>query len=283
MAISCGLRPDENLNRKAMRNLFFAAILIFLSLTACRKDGQDSFHLECDDPESGLILHYSFDEQGGTTASDCTENRFQANLHGATWAVPDGSKTALEFHGTDSVDIPSFITESGLKSEPRYGTISVTFLFRNFNGDIQPIFYYGESDPGSPHNSMIAEVGHKMDINDRKLYFTIVNKRFCFDSSVNLEENKWYHFVAVVGPEGNTGYLNGVEMTNRHYNLGSDSTYTDFFCSVPTKEMFMLGYGRYGMCDDFFHFDGYISDFRVYGRPLSSAEVGELFKIQQVQ
>jgi hypothetical protein len=267
-----------------MKNLkIIGSILMCLSLVACQRDVKDSFNLDCDDPESGLLLHYSFDEQVGSTASDCTENQYQANLHGATWAVLDGGKTAVEFDGEDSIDIPSFITAAGLKSEPRYGTISVTFLFREFNGDIQPLFYYGESDPGSPHNSMIAEVGHKMDVNDRKLYFTIVNKRFCFDSKENLEQNKWYHFVGVVSEQGNTGYLNGVELTNRHYNLGSDSTYTDFFCSVPTKEMFTLGYGRYGMCDDFFHFNGYISDFRVYSRPLSSKEVNQLYNNQLVQ
>ena len=261
-----------------MRNLFvFSLILGFTLMLACDKECPDSFGLDCDDPDSGLILHYSFDDQGGSSASDCTQNHFNGILHGVDWAIVDGGKTAVEFHGTDSLDIPAFITDSGLKSEPEFGTISVTFKFRNFDGDIQPIFYYGESDAKSPHNSMIAEVGHKMDVNDRKLYFTIVNKRFCFDSNENLEENKWYHFVAVVSDQGNTGYLNGVEMTRRHYNLGSDSTYTDFFCSVPTKELFTLGYGRYGMCDDFFHFNGYVSDFRVYNRALASLEVNELY------
>ena len=255
----------------------FSSALVFTCLFACNKDGKDSFNLDCDDPDSGLVLHLSFDEQGGSTAMDCTSNQFNGILHGVDWASVDNGKKAIEFDGTDSLVIPSFITETGLKSEPSFGSVSITFKFRAFDGDIQPLFYYGESDPGSPHNSMIAEVGHKMDVNDRKLYFTIVNKRFCFDSNENLEENRWYHFVAVVGAEGNTGYLNGVEMTHRHYNLGSDSTYTDFFPSVTTKELFTLGYGRYGMCDDFFHFNGYMSDFRVYNRALSSLEVNELY------
>jgi hypothetical protein len=264
-----------------MRSLYlFSSIFAVICMSACNKDGRDSFNLDCDDPDSGLILHYSFDEQSGTIATDCTANKFNGLLDGVSWAILDGERTAVEFDGQDSLVIPSFITEPGLKSEPEHGTISVTFKFRSFDGDIQPLFYYGESDPGSPHNSMIAEVGHKMDPDDRKLYFTIVNKRFCFDSNENLEENKWYHFVAVVSTTGNTGYLNGVEMTNRHYNLGSDSTYTDFFKSVPTKELFTLGYGRYGMCDDFFHFNGYISDFRVYNRALSSLEVNELYNNQ---
>lgn len=261
-----------------MKNYYLScAVLFFVSLIACKRDNCENFNLDCSDQNSGLILHFSFDEQSGLAASDCTPNKLNGILHGVNWALVEGTKTAVEFNGDDTLDIPLFINGSGFKFEPEIGTISVTFLFRNFDGDIQPILYYGESDAGSPHNSLIIEVGHKMDMNDRKLYFTIVNERFCFDSNENLLENRWYHFVAVVGAEGNTGYLDGVEMTRRNYNLGSDSTYTDFFSSVPVKKIFTLGYGRYGMCDDFFHLDGYIGDLRIYNRALNSSEVLELY------
>jgi hypothetical protein len=255
----------------------YSAAMIFLLFAACTDDNQEPGNLDCDDPESGLVLHYSFDEQSGARASDCTSNQFTGNLHGVNWAIDEG-KTAVEFDGKDTLDIPLNPNASGLRFGPAYGTISVTFKFRNSDEDIEPIVYFGESDAGSPHNSLIIEVGHKMDSTDRKLYFTIVNKRFCFDSNKNLEENKWYHFVAVVSESGNTGYLNGIEMTDRHYNLGSDSSYTNFFSSVPVQEIFTLGYGRYGMCDDFFHFDGLISDFRVYSRALNASEVNELYQ-----
>ncbi len=261
-----------------MKNfLVYGAAIISILLAACADDNPESVNLDCDDPESGLLLQYSFDEQGGTSASDCTNNQFDGILHGVNWAIDGKDKSAVEFDGKDTLDIPLEPNASGLRFGPAYGTISVTFKFRNSDEDIEPIVYFGESDAGSPHNSLIIEIGHKMDSNDRKLYFTIVNRRFCFDSNKNLEENKWYHFVAVVSETGNTGYLNGIEMTDRHYNLGSDSTYTNFFSSVPVQEIFTLGYGRYGMCDDFFCFDGWISDFRVYSRALSASEVNKLY------
>ena len=68
------------------------------------------------------------------------------------------------------------------------------------DGQILPILYFGEEDTGTPHNSLIIEIGHAHNIANRRLYFTIVNQRFCFDSRINLEENRWYHFVAVVVP-----------------------------------------------------------------------------------
>lgn len=251
--------------------------MIFIILSACKPDDPEPFNLDCSDPDSGLVLHQSFEEQKGTIASDCTSNRFNGILHGVKWAIADGGQSAIEFSGNDTLDIPLSGSGSGNVTDLTSGTVSVTFKFRNSDADIEPIVYFGESDAGSPHNSLIIEIGHKMNVTDRKLYFTIVNKRFCFDSNKNLEENKWYHFVAVVSASGNTGYLNGVEMTDRHYNLGSDSTYTTFFSSVPVKEIFTLGYGRYGMCDDFFFLDGFIGDFRVYNRALSKMEVNALY------
>jgi acetyl esterase/lipase len=93
---------------------------------------------------------------------------------------------------------------------------------------------------------------------------------------VNLEPDRWHHLAAVVGPEGNTGYLDGREMTDRHYNLGSDASYTDFFASVPVQEMLAIGYGRYGKDDRFYHFQGSIDDVRLYDKPLDANEAKAL-------
>ena len=128
----------------------FCVVLIFTFLFACNKDNPEPDNLDCDDPESGLVLNYSFDEQSGSTAFDCTPNKLNGVLQGVTWAIDEGNKTAIEFDGNEILDIPSFITGSERKYEPEFGTISVTFKFRNFDGDIQPIVYYGESDAGSP-------------------------------------------------------------------------------------------------------------------------------------
>ena len=93
-----------------------------------------------------------------------------------------------------------------------------------------------------------------------------------------MNENEWYHFAAVVGDNYNTGYLNGVEMTNRHYNLGSDNTYSTFFNDVPVKEMLSIGYGRFGQNDPFYTFKGAIDDVRIYDKALTGAEIEKLYR-----
>ena len=66
-------------------------------------------------------------------------------------------------------------------------------------------------------------------------------------------------------------------MTDRHYNLGSDATYTDFFASVTMREQLSLGYGRYGQEDPFLHYRGMIDDVRIYDTPLTATEVDILY------
>jgi hypothetical protein len=143
------------------------------------------------------------------------------------------------------------------------------------------LFYFGEAQTGTPHNSLIIEIGHGGGTNpgNRKLYFTVVNQSFCYDSGVQLMENTWYHFVAVVRENGNTGFLNGIEMKERNYNLGSNSNYSAFFNDVPVRELLSLGYGRYGQENPFFTFKGSIDEVRIYDRPLHATDIKELYEM----
>lgn len=223
---------------------------------------------------SGLVAHYSFD---GHTL-DSAANAFHGTGYNITFENGPIGQAAV-FNGTNSrIYIPSHNTPpSDSISDLSIGSISLWFKFQNQGPDMLPLLYFGEKDTGTPHNSLIIEVGHAQDQNNRKLYFTIVNQSFCFDSNVNLSENTWYHFVCVVSDTGNTGFLNGIELTGRHYNLGSDYTYTDFFADVPVNEIFTIGYGRYGQQDPFYHFKGSIDDVRIYSRALNITEVWELY------
>ena len=119
------------------------------------------------------------------------------------------------------------------------------------------------------------------DPTNKKLYVTWVKDNkdpfLCYDSNQNLAENKWYHFAAVVGPDGNTGYLNGVEMNNRHYNFGSASN-PYFLDDIQNKKKLMIGHGRsvHTFSPDFVYFKGALDDFRVYNKPLSESGIKEL-------
>jgi hypothetical protein len=230
----------------------------------------------------GLVAHWSFENDSEGIIYDESANEINGRGYNISYetgavgrAVVFNNQYARIFF--PDIGLAPVDTISGLAS----GSISIWFKYKNVGAQILPILYFGESETGTAHNSLIIEIGHGGGINpgNKRLYFTIVNKGFCFDSGENLQEDSWYHFVAVVSPEGNTGYLNGKEMTGRRYNLGSNSGYSDFFSDVPVKKMLSLGYGRYGQQDPFFTFKGSIDDVRIYNRALDANDVINLFNL----
>jgi hypothetical protein len=228
--------------------------------------------------EDHLAAHWTFDETEGSVVYDASSNAFHGTVYGAARA--DGIRSgALDFNGIDNaVHIP----ELGMAPPDKIGTletgtIALWFRFREFTDEMIPLFYFGESDHEADHNSLIIEIGHGSSDN-RKLYFTIINTQFCYDSGQNLLPDTWTHFAAVVSTTGNTGYLNGEEMIYRHYNLGSTARFTDFFASVPAKHMLAIGYGRYGKADPFMHYSGLIDDVRIYDRALTAQEIKSVYE-----
>jgi hypothetical protein len=235
------------------------------------------------DITQGLVAHWLFDNDGNGIVIDGSPKQFHGGAHNVRYEVGPVSKAAV-FDGYSSrIDIPAMHSSPPAEiGNLETGSISLWFKFQSQGGDILPLLYFGESDAGLPHNSLILEIGHNQDSNDRRLYFTIVVApfnvtRFCFDNGFNLDEETWYHFVAVVSRSGNTGYLNGEELTGRRYNLNSNASFTDFFACVTAKRQLSLGYGRYARNPSFFHFKGSMDDVRLYGRPLSSYEVKALY------
>jgi len=188
---------------EAMRLLGALATVIFLATGAGL----------CSDMEESLVAHWRLDGDLDPTAWDDGPH----GLHGTAYDVTYGrGGVGLAAVFDDTGDKVLIRDETGLAplqvGELAYGTIAVWFRYQSFDGQISPIFYFGEADTGTRHNSLIIEIGHGNNLKNRKLYFTIINTRFCYDSRVNLEPGRWYHFAAVVGPEGNTGYLDGCEI-----------------------------------------------------------------------
>ncbi len=235
------------------------------------------------DISKGLMGYWSFDNDAGEIINDDSGE----DNNGTSYTVSHStgvSGSAVVFGNPGSkIVIPNVSsTPPGKISSLQSGSVSVWFRYRSLGAQILPVLYFGESDTGTPHNSLIIEVGHGggNDPLNKRLYFTIVHKGFCFDSGFNLTENEWYHFLAVVSAAGNTGYLNGVELTGRRYNLGSNSSYTDFFADVTVNETFSIGYGRYGQEDPFYSFNGEIDEVRVYNRAVTAEEVLQLYHLK---
>jgi len=258
---------------------FMINMIILMLFTGCLSVPDDT----PPDIIRGLEGFWSFDNDEG----DLIKDDSGSDRNGTAYNVIHGTGVAgssVLFNSSDAkIVIPSAAgTPPEEISRLETGSISIWFRFQSLGAQILPVLYFGENDIGTPHNSLIIEVGHGggNDPLNKRLYFTIVNRRFCFDSGFNLTENEWYHFVAVVSAAGNTGYLNGAELTGRRYNLGSSSSYTDFFSDVPVDEILSIGYGRYGQEDPFYTFNGEIDEVRIYNRALTAEEVLLLYHLK---
>ncbi len=237
---------------------------------------------------SNLVAHWKFDEKNGKTAKD-SANAFDATVIGGSWG--DGKiGSAIYLDGIDDyIELP----QSALSkiSSLSQGTISFWFKYKSLldKQTVMPIFYLGMDDEKDKDNIFIIEIGHfdenmpgALAPNNKKIYATWIkdNKEpfLCYDSNINLEENKWHHFALVVGVLGNTGYLNGVELQNRNYNFGSAKD-TYFLDKIPNPKKIMLGRGRssYMVGPKFVFYKGYLDDFRIYDKVLTAAEVKKIY------
>ncbi len=272
--------------------IIFSTLLISSLLSGCLND------INVDEPDltKGLVAHFTFDETAGIIAKDDSVYKINSTVYGATWT--NGKiNGALDFDGiNDFVQIPNKNSSpSDHFNQLKQGTISFWFKSDNIptKNAVAPLLQYGKQTPSDVINNanggLIIELGHDpLHQQSKRLYFTFFSNgcdlypSLCYDSNYNLKEDKWYHYVAIVGYYNNigynTGYLNGKEMTNRHYNFGDKIT-AEFFNDAAINESFFLGKGFWDK--EIHYFDGKLDDFRIYNRPLSSEEIIQLYNLAE--
>ncbi len=236
---------------------------------------------------SGLLAHYAFNEGSGSVATDSSSNSLSGTIYGATWAT-GRSSNALSFDGTnDYVQIPGSGEVAPTQvSTSSAGSIAIWFKFEQeagVNAIFLPLLYLGSSPEATgAKDGCIIEIGHKGVYTDNtELFFTLTlpgssEPIQCFDTGYNLTTEAWYHFVAIVSSTGNTGYLNGTEMSTREYNFG-DSSF-NYFLDSMNSGLLSIGYGRSAIDALLYYFKGTIDDVQIYNRALTSAEVTQLYQ-----
>jgi uncharacterized repeat protein (TIGR01451 family) len=240
--------------------------------------------------DEGLVAHWPLDEPSGTIASDASGNGLDATVFGATW-TQGRIGGALRFDGVSNfVQVPDAgLTPPQQIGALNQGTIAFWLRFEDPDNVLQvagfPIFYFGSEPSSSESWDLEIYIGHaeRFATDDRRIYYTYHRAQsdgsrqavLCFNSAQRLEENTWYHYAVVIGPDGNKGYLNGEEMTDRIFNFG-DPSRTDFFNDVQVQDILTLGYGWSTPAGGFTYFNGLLDDVRIYNRPLSAAEIGVL-------
>ncbi|MCB9897057.1 MAG: LamG domain-containing protein [Planctomycetes bacterium] len=230
------------------------------------------------------VAHWAFDELAGTLVREHV-----AQLDGTAlgaWADDGVCGNARAFDGVDDMVVLPQTALAAIGALPQ-GSLSVWFEFEEFTPfhNVQPIVYMGIDDTAQPDDMLVVEVGHRTGPEgNHKLYITWVVDDvlpLCFDTGFDLDFGRWYHFVAVVGPQGNTGYLDGVELVDRHYNFGGPDD-SLFFADIPDPSLFAFGYGKTSDAQtlEFLNFHGRVDEVRVYDRPLSAGEVAVLHEVE---
>ncbi|HKK80876.1 MAG TPA: LamG domain-containing protein, partial [Prolixibacteraceae bacterium] len=235
-----------------------------------------------------LVAHWNFDSLSGDTIYDLSSNANHGFNYGGT-QVKGIKGNAVAFDGIsgyiripgDGEAPPSVLADLGV------GSISLWFKADNIPIEygIAPLLYYGAEQKcdffDAANKGLIIELGHSPIFHGSKELFYTVWKNgctypsFCFDSHNPVSINEWHHFVVVVGKDYNTGYLNGVEMTNRDYNFGN-SSYSHFFEDAVAHEKMWLGKGHWDRTTQFF--DGAIDELKIFNKPLSPSEVQSLYQ-----
>ncbi len=249
-----------------------------------------------DQMDASLVGHWSFDE-------DLTADLSKYESHGTLMGKPKKAQGivgdgCLELNGKgDYLEI----TENGKTpmhlQNLEIGSISLWFKARTIpiETSISPLFHYGNANGcenmlDASNEGLMIEVGHgKIRKESQGVYFTVFDNpcklpTFCFDTHSEphlqdvdglIQEGEWYHFVAVVGEDFNTGFLNGKEVDYRYYNF-KDASASLFFADALSHDRLWLGKGFWDFGKETF-FDGYIDDVRIYNIPLGSDQVKSLY------
>jgi len=219
------------------------------------------------------LLHLPFAGPGGGEG--------WVSWEGNPETVPGPVGQAVAFDGRDDRLIFSPQALAAMK-ELGQGTIAFWFRFEDVlhRQAILPLFYFGMAGERDEHNLLVIEIGHRRPGN-RKLYVTWVAEDrvvLCFDTGFNLEPGQWYHFALVVSKQGNTGFLDGKELVERHYNFGHAGM-RRFLADVESPQLAALGYGKTarGKSPRFLHLAGALDEFYLFPDPLTEAEIAALY------
>lgn len=253
--------------------IFLLSIFIFFSCGKTKKD-------------LNIVAHWSLNDN----ALDNSPYKLNGVIIGKpkiVKGVSDGN--ALDFNGKEFIEIDIKNNESKHIENLSSGSISIWFKARDwdFENTILPLFYYGGKEAcdkkrSGDNTGMIIQIGHGGMYSSKNLFFTHFDRScshptVCFNTNSKTEKiipEKWYHFVGVVGENYNTGYLNGKELKDRHYNFKSD-TASLFFKDYLFHEKIWIGKSIW--MNKEVYFNGLIDDVKIYSTPLTKKEVEELY------
>ncbi len=252
--------------------------------------------------EKSLVGHWTFDEEDKSIVTDYSSFKSHGKINGnPERGIGIVGKGCLEFDGEgDYLEIlEDGKTPYQLQNLDK-GSISIWFKARNIpiESNILPVFYYGnrngcENMLDASNEGLVIEIAHGGIFKESQgVFFTIFNNScelpsICFDTHSDhhpedkqglIKEGEWYHFVAVVGENFNTGYLNGEEINYRKYNFNNEGA-AQFFKDAQKHERMWIGKGFWNFAKETY-FDGFMDDLRIYSKALNKEEVQKLYNLK---
>ena len=236
---------------------------------------------------SPVVAAWSMDEAAGGSFLDSSGSGFDGTLFQGRW--PAGvSGTAIEFNGQGGYGAIDAGAPAALANLSE-GTISLWFRFDDVPtyDTIHPLFYFGDGIGGPGNSELIIEIGH-FDT-ETTIFCTIItdNEKIpqCFNSKQDLVPGELYHFAVVVDelPGGrpnrgtNTGYLNGAEMTDRHYRFGGPDM-AHFFDDIADAHQTWFGRGFLSTIAKVQSLNGLVDEVFVLERPLNAQQISAYYQ-----
>ncbi|MFP4379967.1 MAG: LamG-like jellyroll fold domain-containing protein, partial [Candidatus Sumerlaeia bacterium] len=224
-----------------------------------------------EDVTASPLVHYDFDDNGGSTATDASGNGRDGSITGATWSgdTPDGSTSSLSFDGSgdlvEDADAADYL--DGLDA------YTVTVWVKSNSDTNNAGIYRLTTGSGDSKNHLRYDVagwgggGTKV----LKAGFETTTTSVQGESADNAMSTDWQHIALSWSSGGEPKlYLDGQPFDwDTDANPFAPGTVDGVLSGVQTL---LIGAG--GQSETW---DGWIDDFRIYDRALSASEVQAVF------
>ena len=193
-----------------------------------------------------LEAHWKFDEQYGSKAFDCSGNKHDGSIYGAS-TVTGEYGNALSFNGSSNyVSVPD---SPGLRFGSNDFTISAWIKHGSAGSTHRGIY-----SKGSGYNSDGIEFYIASDTGKLR----VLNNNTSRNSTAIVSDNNWHHVAAVREGTSLKIYVDGVA-----------ESFSGFF----SGDLSSNSNAAIGCRNGYYFFSGIIDDLRVYKRALSSDEL----------
>ncbi len=210
-------------------------------------------------PGSGLVLHYTFDEEEGGIVSDASGHGRTAAVNGATWVADGARGGAYRF---DNIDQTITATDTGLPSGDSPRSVAAWMKIDRAYTEEKVTWMLSYGTAGFNLNDCVLGFDWRQD-RDRVIFSP---GGTCFLSECPLPApGTWIHVAYTYGGNGaHHLYLDGVPSDGMSELGGPVNTLL--------SGLLLLGGHPESIGPD----GGYLDDVRIYDRVLSAEEIAEL-------